>query len=63
VDKFVAEIQTVFGDIKIALMRELTKKFEEHLIGTPAEILAHFKSHPPKGEFVLIFNPKDKSGL
>ena len=44
-------------------MRELTKKFEEHLIGTPAEILAHFKSHPPKGEFVLIFNPKDKSGL
>lgn len=63
VDKFVAEIQTVFGDIKIALMRELTKKFEEHLIGTPAEILAHFKNHPPKGEFVLIFNPKDKSGL
>ena len=52
-----------FGDIKIALMRELTKKFEEHLIGTPTEILERFKSRPPKGEFVLIFNPKDKSGL
>ena len=33
------------------------------LIGTPAEITAHFKAHPPKGEFVLIFNPQDKSGL
>ncbi|MCQ2053674.1 MAG: 16S rRNA (cytidine(1402)-2'-O)-methyltransferase [Fibrobacter sp.] len=63
VDKFVEEIGQVFGDIKIALMRELTKKFEEHLIGTPTEILAHFKAHPPKGEFVLIFNPQDKSGL
>ena len=63
IDKFVEEIGQVFGEIKIALMRELTKKFEEHLIGTPAEITAHFKAHPPKGEFVLIFNPKDKSGL
>ena len=63
IDKFVEEIGQVFGEIKIALMRELTKKFEEHLIGTPAEITAHFKAHPPKGEFVLIFNPQDKSGL
>lgn len=63
IDKFVEEIKQVFGEIKIALMRELTKKFEEHLIGTPSGILAHFKSHPPKGEFVLIFHPEDKSGL
>ena len=63
IDKFVEEIGQVFGEIKIALMRELTKKFEEHLIGTPSEITAHFKAHPPKGEFVLIFNPQDKSGL
>lgn len=63
IDKFVCEIGQVFGEIKIALMRELTKKFEEHIIGTPAEILTHFKMHPPKGEFVLIFNPMNKSGL
>ena len=63
IDKFVEEIGQVYGNIKIALMRELTKKFEEHLIGTPEEITAHFKAHPPKGEFVLIFNPQDKSGL
>lgn len=63
IDKFVSEIGTVFGEIKIALMRELTKKFEEHLVGTPSEILEHFKVHPPKGEYVLIFNPQNKSGL
>lgn len=60
VHKFVAEIQTVFGEIPLALMRELTKKFEEHLHGTPAELLAHFTQRPPKGEFVLIFHPQGK---
>jgi 16S rRNA (cytidine1402-2'-O)-methyltransferase len=35
-------------------MRELTKKFEEHLIGTPTELLERYKNSEPKGEFVLI---------
>lgn len=60
VDKFLEEIRTVFGEIRVALMRELTKKFEEHLHGTPTELLEHFKAHPPKGEFVLIFHPQNK---
>ena len=60
VDKFLGEIRTVFGEVPIALMRELTKKFEEHLHGTPTELLEHFKSHPPKGEFVLMFHPQGK---
>ncbi len=34
--------------------RELTKKFETYHRGTAAELLAHFQSHPPKGEFVLL---------
>lgn len=60
VDKFLEEIRTVYGEIRVALMRELTKKFEEHLHGTPTELLAHFSAHPPKGEFVLIFHPQNK---
>jgi len=60
VDKFLEEIRTVFGEVPIALMRELTKKFEEHLHGTPTELLAHLTAHPPKGEFVLIFHPQGK---
>ena len=34
--------------------RELTKKFETYHRGTAADVLAHFKSHPPKGEIVLL---------
>lgn len=58
--KFLAEIRTVFGEVPIALMRELTKKFEEHLVATPTELLAHYKQRNPKGEYVLIFHPQGK---
>jgi 16S rRNA (cytidine1402-2'-O)-methyltransferase len=61
--KFLEEIKTVFGEITVALMRELTKKFEEHLVGTPSELLQHYKERVPKGEFVLLFHPQGKGGL
>lgn len=61
--KFLGEIQTVFGEIPIALMRELTKKFEEHLVGTPQELLNYYKTKTPKGEYVLLFHPEGKGGL
>ncbi len=61
--KFIDEIRQVFGEIPVALMRELTKKFEEHLVGTPTELLAHYKSREPKGEYVLLFHPQGKGGL
>ncbi|MGL1933717.1 MAG: 16S rRNA (cytidine(1402)-2'-O)-methyltransferase [Fibrobacterales bacterium] len=58
--KFLGEIDTVYGDITISLSRELTKKFEETLRGTPKELLAHYKERTPKGEFVLFFHPQNK---
>jgi 16S rRNA (cytidine1402-2'-O)-methyltransferase len=54
--KFLGEIKEVYGEVKVALMRELTKKFEEHLIGTPSELLEHCKNSSPKGEFVLLID-------
>jgi 16S rRNA (cytidine1402-2'-O)-methyltransferase len=54
--KFLEEIKEVYGETKVALMRELTKKFEEHLIGTPTELLKHYKNSAPKGEFVLLID-------
>ena len=39
--------------------RELTKKFEEFVRGTLAEVRAHFETHEPRGEFVLILGPSD----
>jgi len=54
--KFLGEIKEVYGEPKIALMRELTKKFEEHSIGTPSELLERYKNSTPKGEFVLLID-------
>ena len=33
---------------------ELTKKFEQTVRGTIAEVLEHFREHEPKGEFVIV---------
>ena len=39
--------------------REITKKFEEFVRGTLAEVRAHFEAHEPRGEFVLVLGPGD----
>ena len=40
-----------------AVARELTKLYEECRIGAPAELAAHYRAHPPKGEIVLLVGP------
>lgn len=39
---------------RLSIGREMTKKFEEHLLGTASSLLEHFSKHPPKGEMVLV---------
>jgi 16S rRNA (cytidine1402-2'-O)-methyltransferase len=39
---------------RLCLARELTKKFEEFRRGSPAELLAHFQAHEPRGEFCVV---------
>ncbi|WP_110482688.1 MAG: 16S rRNA (cytidine(1402)-2'-O)-methyltransferase [Candidatus Karelsulcia muelleri] len=39
---------------KISLCREISKKFEETIIGNINEIIYFFKKKTPKGEFVII---------
>ena len=46
----------VFPDRSMAAARELTKKFEEIVRGTPAEVLAHFAAEGIRGEFVLLLH-------
>lgn len=48
---------------RVAVVREITKKFEETVRGTLEEVIAHFKEHEPKGEFVIVvegYNSKPK---
>lgn len=40
---------------KMAVARELTKKFEEVVRGTPKELREYFLKNPLKGEIVLLF--------
>ena len=42
---------------EVAVARELTKAFEECRSGTPEELSAHYGTHPPKGEIVLMVGP------
>ena len=50
-------IGEVLAGRPVAVARELTKKFEECRIGTPAALIAHYAAHPPKGEIVLVIGP------
>lgn len=44
---------------RVSVSRELSKKFEETLRGTAAEMVHHFEGHPPKGEFVVVIGGAD----
>ena len=60
--KCLEQIAEVFGaERRVAVVREITKKFEETVRGTVSEALDHFKAHEPKGEFVIVvagYDPK-----
>ena len=56
--KALTEIGEFMGDRHVVIARELTKKFEEVLQGTAAELSAHFDKHEPKGEFVILISGK-----
>jgi 16S rRNA (cytidine1402-2'-O)-methyltransferase len=45
---------------KVSVARELTKIYEENRRGTLSEVISHYKSHPPKGEIAIVFNPRMK---
>lgn len=54
IEKLLGELHEVFPARRIVLARELTKKFEEFLRGTPAELLALVAKRALKGEFVVL---------
>ena len=45
---------------RVSVSRELTKKFEQTVRGTVAEVLEHFRTTDPKGEFVIVLAGKPK---
>lgn len=54
VERLLEELAQVMPERRVVLARELTKKFEEFLRGTPGELLALLQARPRKGEFVVL---------
>ncbi len=54
VEKLLGELGEIFPASSVVLARELTKKFEEFLRGTPAQLLEIAWKRSLKGEFVVL---------
>jgi len=52
--RLLEELQELFPGRNVVLARELTKKFEEFLRGTPEQLLAVLEQRTLKGEFVVM---------
>ncbi|MCX7951070.1 MAG: 16S rRNA (cytidine(1402)-2'-O)-methyltransferase [Clostridiales bacterium] len=52
-----------FGDRKIALCRELTKRYEEITRCTLSEAIKIYEEKEPKGEYVLVLEGKSKEEI
>ncbi len=53
--KCLEQLAETFGaDRRVSVSRELTKKFEQTVRGTLAEVIGYFREHEPKGEFVIV---------
>ncbi|MBR2333491.1 MAG: 16S rRNA (cytidine(1402)-2'-O)-methyltransferase [Rikenellaceae bacterium] len=62
--KTLTQFAEFFGaEREVSVSRELTKKFEQTVRGTVAEVVEYFKNNEPKGEFVIVLagRPKEKS--
>ena len=57
--KLLGELKEYFDDdTPVVVSREISKKFEETIRGTAAELEQHFTTKPPKGEFVVVIGSK-----
>lgn len=57
------DLYSALGDRKIALCRELTKKFEEVIRIGLSEACGLYESGSPRGEYVIVLEGKDKQEL
>ena len=58
--KMLEQFVEAYGpDRRVSVCREISKVHEESVRGTLDEVLAHFKSHEPKGEIVVVLAGAD----
>ena len=59
IEQLLVEVREVLGDRRACIGREITKKFEEFLRGTPAELIAQIGERSLKGEMVVLIGPEN----
>ncbi len=55
---FLRDLKQVLPHRKIAVIREITKRFEEIRRGTIEEMIEYFSATKPRGEFVVVMEAK-----
>jgi 16S rRNA (cytidine1402-2'-O)-methyltransferase len=60
IDQTLDDLDAVWGDRTICLCRELTKRFEDVVRGTAAEVRAQLSPERRRGEFVLVLSGRGK---
>jgi 16S rRNA (cytidine1402-2'-O)-methyltransferase len=58
--KTLTHLQEAFGNRRVVLARELTKRYEEFVRGTIEECSAWLAEHPPLGEYVIVVEGESK---
>ena len=56
--KTLEELLEALGNRKIAVCRELTKRYEEKTLASISEMLDYYKENEPRGEYVLVLDGK-----
>ena len=54
------DLRATLGNRRVAVGRELTKKFEQFIRGQLSDIIDYFSKTSPKGEFVLVVSGRGK---
>jgi 16S rRNA (cytidine1402-2'-O)-methyltransferase len=57
----IGALAEVLGDREAAVAREISKRFEETVTGTLAELAMRYADAPPKGEIVIVVAPPGDS--
>ncbi|MDY0016903.1 MAG: 16S rRNA (cytidine(1402)-2'-O)-methyltransferase [Candidatus Delongbacteria bacterium] len=58
IEKLLKELIGLMPERKMCVLREMTKTFEQHICGTPAELLKELEASQIKGEFVIVIEGK-----
>jgi 16S rRNA (cytidine1402-2'-O)-methyltransferase len=61
IEETLTAIHAIDSQRKVGIARELTKIYEECLIGTAQELLQHFQKNPARGEMVLLISRSEET--